>query len=79
MISATRTEACVNNNTKQKENTAREWVCVCAHSFSVRSGLTKLGVDAVTLDYPLGPGHGYSNRVLRLSRASSQEYKFLLV
>lgn len=30
------------------------------------AGLSKLGVDAVGLDYPQGPCHGFTNRVLPL-------------
>lgn len=34
-------------------------------------GLVKLGVDAVSFDYPSGPSKGYCNRVLYLGRFAS--------
>lgn len=34
------------------------------------SGLQKLGVDAISYDYPLGPSKGYANRVLFLGAFS---------
>ena len=40
------------------------WLCL-AHT-----GLVKLSVDAVSLDYPQGPAHGFTNRVLRLGFCS---------